>query len=781
MATTGPQKAASMGVAAPAASGSTAATPKPSKEAVKATFGAARGAEAASGAAEVEPDPEARHRANMVANTFANLELQSAQATLRQYATLYDAALVENKRLAATMKQREVDTMKLVDHLGRQLEEKERDLRDTSLKLERAQETFKAQHQQRLRDLDDDIGRRDDTIAALREDLVVARAKLDELAHYEEDKQQLVFRISRQQEVERDLVLAHEKELAKLKFGSLEEKVKLRAVEKAMTDKFDSEVNERALNLVDIKTQQIRESNIALTRHKAQLEREVGRLAATLHDTTEGMDAARREADLAKASHSEYAKQGTKLTQAARNASRRVRELETRCSDLTRQMNTQKLELAVTHDDEVGELKHELKHSREVSVALKSQLEEMRRLTAHVLRQRSTLEAFFHDALAYTQAQQGKSVDKIAQQAGAALTNVMAPRLAAGFRGDLDARSNVADRPMVPATTTKPAFITQALTPRGAGTFLAREQLEPPRAAPASSGSGASSARGPHTPRSRPSTRETLPHLAASSQTRGVGWSSPRGKPHEGLTAPDPAVEGEQGPAPPAGTFASLSWSDKEKIIAALLFELNRAFYDGKVSAADARGLGGVEPVARPLPVQRDDDEEVAEWGTADEPSAIQDRHHHHSYSSHRASRNQHADSANAHSGDSGTPNAPIAAAFPCATPGGTGRGTSRPPQAPPTAPGGQRITHKPQGDSRPPTRDGAYSATAVPAPPPGPPLSALRKGSAGLAAGSARSSAGSSRRATFAPATSRALHENEAVAENGETPMKSLDPVVEY
>jgi len=190
------------------------------------------------------------HRNTIVASTFANLELQNAQTTLRQYTQLYDGAVAENQRLADLLKERDRDAMQVVDYLRTQLEENEAKVRETNLRFERAEEDFNARHRNEVERLKDDINDRDDTIAKLRGQLAEAHDKLDELAHFQQDKQQLEMHISRLKEGERDLVLAHEKEMTKIKFASLEEKVKLRAVEKAMTSKFDGEVNERAMQLV---------------------------------------------------------------------------------------------------------------------------------------------------------------------------------------------------------------------------------------------------------------------------------------------------------------------------------------------------------------------------------------------------------------------------------------------------------------------------------------------------------------------------------------------------
>jgi hypothetical protein len=685
--------------------------------------GGAKGNEAAA----TELELEEKHRINTVAATFANLELQATQATLRQYSQLYEAAAQENQQLADTMKERDKDAMQVVEYLRSQLEAKEATLRDAKLRLERAEDDFMKRHQVTIHGLEDEIERREETIRVLREHVREATAKLDEFAHFEQDKQQLLHTIGRLRDAERELVLTHEKELTKIKFSSLEEKVKLRAVEKAMTDRFESEVHERAMQLVDTKTQQIRESNIALTRQKAQLEREVTRLTASVRTNAEGMESARREADLAKESHAEYAKQGCKLTRVAKDASRRVRELETRCSDLTRELQTQRVQMGVDHSSEASEMRLELHHARDTAATLKRDLVQMRQLTEHVLNQRSELEAFFYSAIEHTRHQQGKSITTHARDVGASVDVVMTPRVAIGYRGDLDARISVKCAPIKAATTTKPAFITQALTPRGAGTFLALDgALEPVRSGSSQTARDHSGdASTPRTASRFASSQRTLPHLNTTSKDHFATSTTSNShalvksqEPNDALSAATPTV----------GSFAALGWADKEKIIASLLLELNRTFYDGKASAS----LG---TLPRPLPAQTDD-EEVAEWGSA-EPSP---RGAMPSIPVAQSSLSE--INGGTHASQRVTPMS--AAAFPSST--ATSARPLRPPQ-PPSTVGNQRISHLPPRsfttDGRPPTGGGTPSHGAHP-PPPSVLPSALRQSS------SARSSAGS-RRTMFA------------------------------
>jgi hypothetical protein len=234
-------------------------------------------AAAAAAAAALENDPAIRN-SRIVASTFANLELVSARNTLAQYQQMYQEAQRVNAELAENLKDRDRDSVQVIEFLRVEVEAKAAAIMQLENQLGSIEGKKNAEMEAKSGEFALQLRAKDDVIASLRETVATLSKELDNVAEFRRQQVELNISLQQARDEKQRLVQDYERELSRVKFAALEEKVKLRAVEQAMSGQFEAEVHAKAMQLVDAKAKQIHAENQALQKDKAVLDKEVQRL-----------------------------------------------------------------------------------------------------------------------------------------------------------------------------------------------------------------------------------------------------------------------------------------------------------------------------------------------------------------------------------------------------------------------------------------------------------------------------------------------------------------------
>lgn len=362
-------------------------------------------ADAAANATSNGPDETAVRQAAVVSSTFANVELQTTRRTLKEYVQLFDDAREENQRLNSELVERDKDSMRVVQFLRAELDGKIAEIASVQKQhkadLDKVRADFHSERKRLLAEIND----RDEEISALQNKCSVVQGDLSALQTFASDRDRLyaemhAFREHHQRECER-----YEAEISRLRFVSLEEKVRVKAEERIMTEKFEAEVNDRAMKLLDVKTRSIHNENFALLQDKVLLEQELDRLVSDNKSMKSLTSTQKREVELAKVADDEYAKRGARQ-------SREIKDLRNQCKLM--EQNIAKLIDEYEHKLDVQSSNSQtaidaLKEERDLAIRnaelRHKELVKMRQLTKSFVSQRSELEIFFNEALEYVREQ----------------------------------------------------------------------------------------------------------------------------------------------------------------------------------------------------------------------------------------------------------------------------------------------------------------------------------------------------------------------------------------
>ena len=574
-----------------------------------------------SGAAELASPHDAA--ALQVASTLANVELRSMKQTLEQYTRMYQDAIKENDRLAGELRDRDQDAIQVVEFLRAEVERKGAQVFDLEARLAGIEETLAAKHRVECMKLEADLHQRDDTIASLRSELKRLQDELDALTEFRKQRVELQASLREAHHTKQHLVAEYEKKLSQVKFASLEEKVKLRATEQAMVERFASEVNDKALQLVDAKAKTIREDNAVLAKDKALLDREVQRLTQVGREAQEALIKSRREAALATQSQMEFARQGCLLSRSARDDAMKVKDMERRMSTMANEFDRALEQANAAHQEALTALRRDLDGTTTCLQQHRRELIEVRTRAKLLVDNRTALESFFHHALNEVVARRlavaasaptsDHADDMVVRASHAAVADAERAMIEAvetrhryGHRGDLDARTRPIATPRGMSRSSAFDFSSKPMTPRlprtlPSGAIEGEERRSRQRY---STGSHAAAV-----PPLASSNWEVLHRSDDPDSERNWGASRQRdGAVAETVVSGGPSVNVD---------FAAMTWDDKERIIRALLFELSTSMNGPPAtarvqpetvtrrqigSAASSIGLGPIPPAASSRP-----------------------------------------------------------------------------------------------------------------------------------------------------------------------------------
>jgi hypothetical protein len=575
----------------------------------------------------------------IVASTFANLELQSCKQTLAQMTELYERARGENARLSEELRERDKDALQVVEFLRHEIEGKQTLLREAEQKLSALASELQTKHDAEIQMWKDRTAEKDKTIKSVREECQKLRKEIEAVALYRREKQELFLEVSKHKELQAQTVNRYEKELTKLRFQALEDKVHLRAAEKEMTDHFNEEVDARAMLLVDAKAKDIHKENQQLRKDNKELAEEMARLSHQNQELRLKHQMVQREADLGQALQKEYASQGCTLSLAAKDATSKAKQLELKNSELIASYERRIAEVQTQADRTAQDLSEKLQASLKSEKFLQHELLKLRKLSSRIVAGRSDLEEFFYEVLEHVREQQQllqshrntlpdrdgtipvpySSAPSSARSASSKRSGMPLPF---SISSSVKKPTTAISKDGVPLTTTTTPrdrrildsannrvhyeqthrfFLTSLPAGATRGEQQQPQQDPPPLAITGSrAGSATNGQRG--TDAVPPSTDR------AESNEENLGADRP---PHDGPdfsstpSIPPLAMGGLSAPntqgRPGKGfsrRFEDLSWADKEMIIRALLHKINSNFYssDPKLRSAEE---GDFESVAQ--------------------------------------------------------------------------------------------------------------------------------------------------------------------------------------
>lgn len=492
---------------------------------------------------KAQEDAETAHQRTLVASTFANVQLETTKQTLSQYVALYNSSREELVKLSKDMEDRDRDAM-LVVHLLRQ----DVDRRQEQLKEQRKQAAEDAAAARKANDAEIErlkaiIGDKDEALSRCQDDVKRLDSELDALAAFRRERHDMHMELTRFREDHAKSVEQYEGEISKQRFVSLEEKVKLKAVERDMELRFERDVHDRAMQLLDARTKQIHHENFQLLQDKALVEQELQRITSVHEKMTSHVGELQREIELVRMSDAERTKRTV-------HHQREIKELKARLSSVEGQLAASVAaggrtlqELEASHTKYALELRAERDGALSAAAATHKELVKVRALAAQIVKQRTDLETFFNEALDFVR----HEIAKERGGAGRGAAKAPTPLLIEGDRPS--ATTDPAD-----GTTTSGKFFSQG-NAGGASNF---ESLKVFSDTIASRMSGVLP-RGPNDEsRQRSRDAAALPPISAS---RGAG-------------APSTNVAAA---ASPAGRLdiSQLSWIDKERVIRILFAKMS--------------------------------------------------------------------------------------------------------------------------------------------------------------------------------------------------------------
>ncbi|KAG5478304.1 hypothetical protein CUR178_05019 [Leishmania enriettii] len=332
--------------------------------------------------------------------SLADTDLAATKAAADTYYNQCKEAAAENAKLRAALQQHEVDSVQVVQFLETKLREVETEAQAYKTGITQllddhhhAEEELQAKYSEMLRERDVELTRYASLTAKLHDDLRQA-------SRYVRQRQEHAVELQQLQKQLEDLVVEHEKEVSALHFQTVDRKLKLIALEKAMRAEFDTLVEARAAKALEERFQNVLERTRQLEEEKVSMARDINNLMKLTTDIDAERVQARRQAAVQQQAHKELAHQAVVRGRQKEQADLKIYELEERVRELTVQQSVMRADLRERYASRIDALEMELKAARTSLHAHRAELLHMRQLTARVVSERSELENFFHTALA---------------------------------------------------------------------------------------------------------------------------------------------------------------------------------------------------------------------------------------------------------------------------------------------------------------------------------------------------------------------------------------------
>ena len=527
-------------------------------------------------------DQEANERAldeyheRVVAETFASLDLVHVKKTLGQYVVAYEELKKENAALAKDIQDRDRDSLQVVDFLRNELDARNRKLEDANKRLQSCSTDFNNETTRLRGEYTLLIDAKDSTIASLKGEIDHLNRQVEEVGIFRRERQEILREMESLRDKHASMVQHYEKELTKLRFQTLDEKVRLKAAEAEMTRAFNSEVDARATVLVDVKAKNIHDNNKHLVQDKAMLEREVSDLVHLASEVKEELKSVKRDAQIDAELQQQTTKHTARLNMIAQEADARAQKLEAKLVKASAAFDARVSELQNDAKGRISSLEGQLRQAKSALDTHRSELLKLRELSTKIVSQRGELERFFYEALEEVQRQReltATSSGAGGKQLGGGLSSPRSHFASSGPSQALSPR-------LVSAGSATGRYSAQVGNNNSSNTWYSLTQREGGRRFSSLSGQQPVDQNGlVTTPATAPrSYQRRAPPGSDSADTNAALPTLV-----DGGNAPMLDVENNDGVQ-----FGSLTWAEKERVIRSLLYFINTAYYSSGGSASSS-------------------------------------------------------------------------------------------------------------------------------------------------------------------------------------------------
>lgn len=337
---------------------------------------------------------------DVVASTFANADLASAKAAVETYYQQYQEAVAENASLQAALQQQEEDSLQMVQFLSNKLksvEEEANKYRDSINQLledhKMAQKVLQEQYSEMIRERDVELATFSTLTTRLQDDLRQASRYVQQRQEHTMELQQLHVELE-------ELAAAHEKDLAALRLQTVDRKLKLIALEKTMRAEFDTLVDAESSRRLEERFHALLERTRTLEEEKLTMTLNMNDLLHLASDIDAERTTIRRKADTQAQAHRELTRYVFARSKQKQRADMKIQQLEAKVRQLTMEQRTVRQDVASVYERRISDLSEQLKATQDSLQSHRIDLHQMRQLTTKVVGQRSSLENFFHTAIA---------------------------------------------------------------------------------------------------------------------------------------------------------------------------------------------------------------------------------------------------------------------------------------------------------------------------------------------------------------------------------------------
>lgn len=351
------------------------------------------------------PDENQLRHSAIVASTFANMQLLTTKETLTQYTSLYQAAREDLTKVGEEMVERDRDHIKVVEHLRTQNQETTEKMRKQKNFFEEKIESMKREFTQEKEALNDVIREKDRTVAKLNVTVDQQQADLDALNAFKRERHDIHTEISNYKQRQAEIAIEHEQALSEVKFAALEERVRLKAEERAMRERFETEVSTQAAAMLDVKTREIHAENAQLIEDKVLQQDEIDRLTRENKLLKGKSDEQRRELDLTKSSEEGFTVRCAKQSIEIKELKKQMLVLEKSLATTIEQYEAKLKAMSMNSNETIERLQNERDAAYRNAEGRQKELLKLRAVAKQVVQQRGELEMFFHEALAFVKKQ----------------------------------------------------------------------------------------------------------------------------------------------------------------------------------------------------------------------------------------------------------------------------------------------------------------------------------------------------------------------------------------
>eukprot|EP00906_Rhabdomonas_costata_P018898 RCo027531 len=251
--------------------------------------------------------------AAIVNSTLVTMELEQKKRSLNQYILLADQLRAANETLKKEMAAKEKEFQTVTEALKAELGRKQDQVLQLTSSLREEKSELEAHWRRREMTFHVEVESKDGQLLKTQSEIMRLQGELAAVAQFKRERAEMEAELRRLRESEAQLKERYEAELSRVRFVNMEDRVRLKAEEQALTQRFQQEVESHAYGLLDEKMKAIYRQNTELLADKQLLERELGQLSAMMKTAEEGQRRKQRDLELHEQSEQMYAKQGYRL------------------------------------------------------------------------------------------------------------------------------------------------------------------------------------------------------------------------------------------------------------------------------------------------------------------------------------------------------------------------------------------------------------------------------------------------------------------------------------